>query len=301
MEKRNFIAEKASNVRVAVLTAVFGLASTGVQAQTFKISVQDAQFTQPVIERLVAEYSKQNPSFHVEVVKGAQVEADATVSLSADAKAHESTVGRFVVLPVANDHSALLNVKKVQRGLSGKLEQQLFVEREVEEEIEARESGEKQLPGTVYSLTGRKSVTTQVLARQLQTAPSRFKGKRIMGREENLLDVVRNTVDAVSYNVASLIYDAESRQPVNGVAVLAVDLDGNGKISDEERDAVSNLDALTAFFASHPTSDAPVGTIDINTENAELRNFVSWTRTEGQSILAHFGLLQADRQLALAK
>ena len=122
-----------------------------------------------------------------------------------------------------------------------------------------------------------------------------------MGREENLLDVVRNTVDAVSYNVASLIYDAESRQPVNGVAVLAVDLDGNGKISDEERDAVGNLDALTAFFASHPTSDAPVGTIDINTENAELRNFVSWTRTEGQSILAHFGLLQADRQLALAK
>ena len=293
--------EKVNNLRLAVLTATISLVAVGTQAQTFRISVQDAQFTQPAIERLVAEYSKQNPSFHVEVVKGAKVEADAIVSLSADVNSHETTVGRFVVLPVVNDHNALLNVKQVQRGLSGKLEQQLFVERELEEEIEARESGEKELPGTVYSITGRKSVTTQVLARQLQTAPSRFKGKRIMGREENLLDIVRNTSDAVSYNVASLIYDAESRQPVNGVAVLAVDLDGNGKITNEERDAVDNLDALTAFFATHSTSAAPVGTIDIHTENANLRNFINWTRSEGQNILAHFGLLKAARQLALEK
>ena len=285
--------EKVNNLRLAVLTATISLVAVGTQAQTFRISVQDAQFTQPAIERLVAEYSKQNPSFHVEVVKGAKVEADAIVSLSADVNSHETTVGHFVVLPVVNDHNALLNVKQVQRGLSGKLEQQLFVERELEEEIEARESGEKELPGTVYSITGRKSVTTQVLARQLQTAPSRFKGKRIMGREENLLDIVRNTSDAVSYNVASLT--------VNGVAVLAVDLDGNGKITNEERDAVGNLDALTAFFATHSTSAAPVGTIDIHTENANLRNFINWTRAEGQNILAHFGLLKAARQLALAK
>ena len=101
--------------------------------------------------------------------------------------------------------------------------------------------------------------------------------------------------------MASLIYDAESRQPVNGVAVLAVDLDGNGKITNEERDAVGNLDALTAFFATHSTSAAPVGTIDIHTENANLRNFINWTRSEGQNILAHFGLLKAARQLALEK
>lgn len=301
METRKVTFKVMKDVKVAALTAAISLVSAGAQAQTLKISVQDAQFTQSAIERLVAEYSKQNPSFHAEVVKGAQVQADATVSLSAEEQEHESTVGRFVVLPIANAQNELLNVKKVQRGLNDKLEQQLFVERDIEDEISAREDGEKALPGTVYSLTGRKSATTQVLARQLQIAPSRFKGKRIMGREENLLDVVRNNADAVSYNVTSLIYDVKSRQPVSGLTVLAVDLDGNGKVTDEERNAIENLDTLTGFLSAHPKNSLPTGNVDINTENVHLKNFVNWTRTEGYSILAQYGLLKADRQLALVK
>ena len=291
----------AKDIKVAALTAAIGFASISAQAQTYKINIQNAQFTRPAIEHLIAEYSKQNPTFHVEVIKDNQVEADATVNLSADTQSQETTVGHFVILPVTNTQSELLAIKKVQRGLNIKQEQQLFIKPELEEEIEASESGEKQLPGTVYSLTGRKSATTQVLARQLQTAPSRFKGKRIMGREENLLDVVRNTTDAVSYNVASLIYDIKSRQPVSGLAVLPVDLDGNGKVTDEERNAIGNLDALTAFVSTHSSYAAPIGTINILTENSQLKDFVSWTRAEGQSILAQYGFLKADGQLAFAK
>lgn len=298
--KQNGIIKVKGNQRLAAFILAAATAAN-LQAQAFTISVHDAQFTKPVIERLVEEYSRLNPDFHAEVVKAAQEQTDANVTLNADTKGSEATVGRFVVLPVANEHSQLLAVKKVQRGLSDKLEKQLFVQPDVEEEILANDDGVKQLPGTVYSLTGRKAVTTQVLARQLKTSPSRLRGKRIMGREENLLDVVRTTDDAVSYNVANLIYDVNSRQPLTGIAVLPVDLDGNGKVSDQEREAVNNLDTLTEFIGAHPAEKAPVGNVDIITDKPQLKEFVNWTRTQGHRILAQYGLLAAERQLALAE
>lgn len=273
-------------VRVALAT-ITALQPVAAGAQTLTISVQDAQFTKPVIERLVKEYSKVAPGFEAVVItKG---DADARVTLSAES--HVESVGRFVVLPVANSGSELLHNKKVQRGLTDKVQRQVYVERDVMEALDDEESGQKPLPGTVYCLCGQKAVSTQVLANQLQVAPARLRGKKVLGREENLLAAVKSNADAVSYNVATLLYDRESRRPVSGLTVLAVDLDGNGRVSDEERSALVTLDALTAYLQSHPDNAVPTGQVNISVATDGLRSFVAWAKSEGQRLLADYGML----------
>lgn len=275
----------------------FSLASVGSNAQTLKINIQDAQFTKTAIEGLISEYQKQEPAFAAVVTSSAQGGTDATVQLSVEATDYSATVGRFVVLPVANSQNELLQNKKVQRGLNDKLKRQLFVERSLVEELDAEEAGEKKLPGTVYTLCGNKAVATQVLAKKWQVSPKDLKGKKILGREENLLTAVKSHADAVSYNLAPLLYDAKSHQPVSGLTILPVDLDGNGKITDEERAAFSTLDQLTAFIGQLPKTSAATGYIDIRTENAQLKAFVGWIQGEGQQHLAQYGLLKAAENL----
>lgn len=267
-------------------------------AQTLKINIHEAQFTQAAIERLVDEYQKVNTAFKAEVVKETKGVGDATISLSTGHTDYNSTFFcRFMVLPVVNSENELLQNKKVQRGLTDKLERQIYVERDVLETIEANENGEKPLPGTVYTLCENKAVTKQVLADKLQVSPSRIRGKKILGREENLLMEVQRHPDAISYNVATLLYNIENRLPQTGLTVLAIDLDGNGKISNEERMAIDNLDTLTDYLGHLSKTNVPIGHVNIVTENAQLKQFVNWALSDGQQFLGHYGLLKAEPQL----
>ena len=267
-------------------------------AQNLQINVSDAQFTRQMMERLIKEYNKVNPEFTATVVDTRE-KADASVSLSGQDEVN--SIGRFAILPIANSENELLRNKKVVKGLSNKLKHQIFVERDLLEELDAEEEGEKQLPGTVYSLTGSHAITTTLVARDLSITPNRVKGKKILGSEENLISAVRSHQDAIAFNVASLAYDSNTYQPVEGLTVLATDLDGNGRISDEERSVISSLDKLTDYLDKLPHTGLPIGNISIKTDNQELRRFVDWASTEGQGYLSPYGFLKANKALTAQK
>lgn len=270
-------------------------------AQTLQINVNDAQFTRQMMEKLIKEYNKVNPLFSASIVK-TRDQADASIRLS-EQNASVNSIGRFAILPIANSDNDLLHNKKVAKGLSDKLKHQIFVERDLLEELDAEEEGEKKLPGTVYSLTGNHAVTTSIVAKDLSVTPNRVRGKKILGSEENLISAVKSHADAIAFNVASLIYDTETHQPVKGLTVLATDLDGNGHISDEERSAIASLDKLTTYLNKLPHISLPMGSIDVsfNTDNQELRKFTEWASTEGQTFLTEFGFLKAEKGLTAQK
>lgn len=268
------------------------------QAQTVKINIADAQFTRPLIETLAKEYAKQNPSFSAEFTSKAD-SSDATVDLSEAAVSAGSVVARFVVLPIANTQSPVLTEKKVQRGVTAKVSHQLFAQPTTDELIDGE--APKALPGTVYTLTGKYATTTRLLANSLNTAPKNLRGKKILGKEENGITVVKAKADAVSVNVANLIFDPSTRRPVAGITVLPVDLDGNNRVSDEERAATGNIDTLTTFLANVAQPAVPLGDVSITTTNPEVEKFVSWIATDGQSYLNRLGYLRANPSLIAKK
>ena len=291
------VKEAKSKVTTLLLTGLMCCPMMSL-AQNLQINVSDAQFTRQMMERLIKEYNKVNPEFTATVVDTRE-KADASVSLSGQDDVN--SIGRFAILPIANSENELLRNKKVVKGLSNKLKHQIFVERDLLEELDAEEEGEKQLPGTVYSLTGSHAITTTLVARDLSITPNRVKGKKILGSEENLISAVRSHQDAIAFNVASLAYDSNTYQPVEGLTVLATDLDGNGRISDEERSVISSLDKLTDYLDKLPHTGLPIGSISIKTDNQELRRFVDWAATEGQGYLTPYGFLKANKALTAQK
>lgn len=291
------VKEAKSKVTTLLLTGLMCCPMMSL-AQNLQINVSDAQFTRQMMERLIKEYNKVNPEFTATVVDTRE-KADASVSLSGQDDVN--SIGRFAILPIANSENELLRNKKVVKGLSNKLKHQIFVERDLLEELDAEEEGEKQLPGTVYSLTGSHAITTTLVARDLSITPNRVKGKKILGSEENLISAVRSHQDAIAFNVASLAYDSNTYQPIEGLTVLATDLDGNGRISDEERSVISSLDKLTDYLDKLPHTGLPIGNISIKTDNQELRRFVDWAATEGQGYLTPYGFLKANKALTAQK
>lgn len=291
------VKEAKSKVTTLLLTGLMCCPMMSL-AQNLQINVSDAQFTRQMMERLIKEYNKVNPEFTATVVDTRE-KADASVSLSGQDDVN--SIGRFAILPIANSENELLRNKKLVKGLSNKLKHQIFVERDLLEKLDAEEEGEKQLPGTVYSLTGSHAITTTLVARDLSITPNRVKGKKILGSEENLISAVRSHQDAIAFNVASLAYDSNTYQPVEGLTVLATDLDGNGRISDEERSVISSLDKLTDYLDKLPHTGLPIGNISIKTDNQELRRFVDWASTEGQGYLSPYGFLKANKALTAQK
>lgn len=166
-------------MRKAIMTLVVVLAATAqnVFGQTVRISVGQAPFTSQLIERLSEAYAKDNPGFHVELVR--EGDSDGAVAIASEADA--ATVGRALILPFANSNSPLLKEKKVQRGVNGKLARQIFVSRDYLETLDAEDDGEKTLPGTVYALTGSKATVTRLFAKSLNVEPSAINGKKILG------------------------------------------------------------------------------------------------------------------------
>lgn len=286
--KRIFAALLLPFVYVAVLNA-----------QPLSISVKDAQFMQNAMERLVAEYHKVDSSFSAVVVKNGA--GDAAIGLSRYDVANGNMIARFIALPIANSKNEILGNKKVVNGLSDKLQRQIFVEQTVVDALDAQEAGVKQLPGTVYSIGGGRSVLSQAVADKLQVEPKALRGKKIIGREENLLNVVRNNADALAFNVANLIYDNNNGGVAEGITILAIDLDGNGKISEEERVALRRIDSLVGYLESQPRLGLPNGDVIISINNEKMNGFVDWIMTDGQKFVNNYGLLKINGNLTAKK
>ena len=278
--------------RAIVAAAIISIPAAAT-AQTVHINVENAQFTRPLIEKLVSEYKKQNPAFSAEIVSTAD-SSDASVSITSDNNTNTEAIARYFLLPIANEGNAILGEKKVQKGLNEKVTREIFVEKTYEERLEAQDK--KELPGTVYALSGKHSTTTDLLASSLNVDAKSIRGKKVIGREENVISVVKRRPDAIAVDVASLVYDNTTRKPVSGVAVLPVDLDGNGKVTDEERSALKDLDTLTAYIDSHNKTSLPTGNIRLSSNNKDADAFVVWATTAGQEYVSSLGYLKNNIQ-----
>ena len=79
--------------------------------------------------------------------------------------------------------------------------------------------------------------------------------------------------------------------------MLNIDLDGNGKVSDEEKAALSNLDALSEYLNHTAKPGVAVRNIGISSDNQKVRNFVTWIQANGQDIVEKQGFLKVNSAL----
>ena len=204
-------------------------------------------------------------------------------------------VGRYAVLPVANAKSEFGNVF-AKKGVTADIVKQvyfhnLFADKDEQREIKA--------PYTVYTRLQKAGVPI-VFSKHYGFEQKDINGKSIAGSDEHLLKALLRDSTGISYLPSPLAYNMATGKPIDGLTILPVDLDGNGKVSDEEK-IFDDLNVLINKLETSSTKDIkglPVAFLHLSiaskNSSPEAQAFVQWVKDNGHFYLHEFGYLSAD-------
>jgi ABC-type phosphate transport system substrate-binding protein len=199
---------------------------------------------------------------------------------------------------VANAHSAFAKIYS-EKGLNRTLINQLYFHdlfADSEKEIKIKE------PFTIYTRL-QKAGAPIAFTTFFGFEQKDIKGKAIAGADEHLLKAILRDSSAVSYLPLTLVYDHATGKVVDGIRVLPVDLNGNDKVSDEEKvfGTLNNVITKIENSDAKELKNLPVEylhlSVDQKNATPEAVAFLKWVIKNGQADLHNFGYLlpQANR------
>lgn len=267
------------------------------------VLVTGVRFAYPLVQKWIDDYNRENPN--VQIVIESRGSADpAKYDLLIEAYDPDSDlaknreylyVARYAVLPVANSSSAFSQKYSI-KGLNKDLITQLFFnniysDKDEEQEVKA--------PYTIYTRL-QKAGSPIVFTKYFGHDPKDIKGTAIAGSDEHLLKAILRDSTAVSYLPLTLIYDHTTKKTVAGLSVLPVDLNGNGKVSDDEKfyTILPSVIQQLEKTANKDINNIPVEHLNISVDkthvSTEAIEFLRWIIQNGQEDLHEFGYLKPD-------
>ena len=120
-----------------------------------------------------------------------------------------------------------------------------------------------------------------------------IRGKGISGDDKYLLSAVLKDTNGLSYNNLGYLYNLQTRKPIEGIVLLPIDINQNGRLDQEEK-IYANLDQVIAYLENNPDEKgipkAYVNFVfDKNKNRDALQPFLNWVLTEGQKYNHEFG------------
>ncbi|MBT1703928.1 hypothetical protein [Chryseosolibacter indicus] len=270
------------------------------EGQTKKVVITGARFTYPLLQKWINEYKEVNPS--VEVIINPRTTSDPAsydllieaYQLSREIQEEREVIslGRYALLPIANSKSHFAKTYE-EKGLDKDLLKQIFFH-----DIYTSKEKQKQVrvPYTVYTRL-QKAGPPITFAKYFGYEQQNIKGNAIAGADEHLIKALLKDSTAVSYNNLGLIYNTKTKQVIDGLTILPVDLDDNGRITNDEK-IYSSLDNVLAKLESEEVKNVPIADFHLSIKkrgyNADALKFLLWVIYNGQDDLNEFGFLKPD-------
>lgn len=271
--------------------------------QTPVVRMTGVRFSYPLVEHWIDRYSKVNPNVQVVIEwRGSTDPSQYDILVEAYQHSDEirkdreyTFVARYAIIPVANSMSAFARIYSV-KGLTSQTIRQIFFH-----DIFADKGNEQKItaPYTTYTRL-QKAGSPTVFANYFKYQQKDIRGKGIAGSDEHLLKAVLRDSAGVSYLPTPVIYGTTTGTPVPGLSPLPVDLNGNNRVSDEEKfysnrsDVIAHLSGLGKDIHNVPIEDIHLS-VDIKTASPEARAFIRWVVDNGLSDVEEFGFLPAQR------
>lgn len=270
------------------------------------VIITGARFTYPLVQHWIDAYNKVNNDVQLVIEsRGSNDPSSYDILIEAYEPSEEAKktrehifIARYPVLPVANAKGELASTFG-NKGLDQTTLKQLFFY-----DLFAGDENSKttKVPYTVYTRLQKAGVPI-TFSEYFGYHQKDIKGKAIAGSDEHLLKAVLRDSTALSYFPLTLIYDLNNNTLHDGLIVLPVDLNNNGKVSEDEK-VYSNLQQVVTLLESKKASELnniPVGyihfSVDKKNPSEEALRFLQWVIQNGQTDLHNFGYLQpeADR------
>jgi len=265
-----------------------------------KVVITGVRFAYPVVQKWIEVYNISNPDAKVVIESRTTTDPSSydvlIEAFEQDNATRESRdylyLGRYALIPFANAKSTFAHAYG-EKGLTADLIKQIFFN-----DIYADKKKQKELEAdfTIYTRL-QKAGAPITFAKYFGYEQANIKGKAISGADEHLVKAVLKDSTGISYNVPGLLYDLKTRKPQAGLTIIPVDIDGNGKVSNDER-FYDNLDTVIDKIEEGNLKNIPVEFLHLsiakNSANPEALKFIQWVAANGQDVLAEFGFLKLD-------
>lgn len=113
--------------------------------------------------------------------------------------------------------------------------------------------------------------------------------------DPGIADAVKNDKLGIGYNNVVYAYDGKSRKPYEGMQVIPLDINGNGKI-DPDEDFYSTLDKIMQAIADDKYPSPPARDLYLISRNKPTKktvaDFLDWILTAGQKMVREAGYVQ---------
>jgi phosphate transport system substrate-binding protein len=263
------------------------------------VVVSGTRFAYPLIQIWIDTYNEVNPD--VQIIIEARGSADPQYDILIEAyeqpeevkvKREYVYIARYPILPVANQKSAFAKIYS-DKGLNRALIHHLYFHdlfADSEKEIKIKE------PFTIYTRL-QKGGAPIAFTKFFGFEQKDIKGKAIAGADEHLLKAIIRDSTAVSYLPLTLVYDHASRKQTSGLIVLPVDLNDNGKVSDEEKIYADLASLIGKLENSEPRElkNLPIEYLHLSVDKKgatpEAVAFLKWVMENGHKDLHHLGYL----------
>jgi hypothetical protein len=157
---------------------------------------------------------------------------------------------------VANKQSSIWQEKKLKKGLTLKAIKEIyFIEDVYEDDSEScefsdyvEEKEEKPVDYVIVSGSGPKAFGTTVFANSVGKDVAAIKGKKVVGEDKYVLKAVQTQPEAVSFIPANIVFSGENGTLAEGIEVIPFDIDGDGKVTEAERNAITSLEAFNNYI-----------------------------------------------------
>lgn len=276
------------------------------EASQNKVIITGVRFAYPLVDKWIKQYSAENPKAQI-VIETRTITDPEKYDLLIEAYDQEKevkdgreyvSIGRYALLPVANSKSEFAK-EYSDKGLIEKTYKQIFFH-----DIYAEKDKSITTPFTVYTRL-QKAGAPLTFAKYFGYEQQQIKGKTIAGADEHLIKALLKDDTGITYTVPGLAFDLTSRKPAEGLTIIPVDLDGNGRVSKEEK-AVDNLDQFLQKLETEKVKNIPVEYVHFsiakNNSNPEAKKFLLWVASHAEEDLHQYGYLKPEaKRLQLEK
>ena len=270
-----------------------------------KVVITGVRFAYPLVEKWIEEYKNANPTVEIEISPRSTTDPS-QYDLLIEAYEQEEDIkegrdylyiGRYALLPVANANSDFAKLFS-DKGLNRQQIEQIYFN---DIYADKKEAPKIDAAYTIYTRL-QKAGAPITFSKYFGFAQTNIKGKAIAGADEHLIKALVKDSTGVSYSVPGLLYNTETRKQLDGLTVIPVDLDDNGRVSNEEK-FYGNLDEVLTKLETAEENDLkniPTEYIHLSlskmSSKPEALKFLQWIIYNGQEALHQYGFIKPDQK-----